>query len=145
MPNLQIPCLRNRITLPFPDICYIPSSLVVPASSKSPSTICSSTTCIIPSEPSSTSASVDDANAIGYTKGLSCKLQGLTLDVIQGCEMIKLITSLLANARSDKVEYDIVFEKISTMVALTCSSGIPKRCGKQTQCNNAPAYTPQYN
>ena len=48
----------------------------------------------------------------GYTKGLSCKLQGSTLDVIQGYEMIKIIRSVLANARSDEVEYDVVFEKM---------------------------------
>ncbi|KAL5517379.1 hypothetical protein EMCRGX_G002918 [Ephydatia muelleri] len=44
----------------------------------------------------------DAETVVGSELGLSCKLQGLTLDVIQGCEMIKLITSLLANARSDK-------------------------------------------
>ena len=82
----------------------------------------------------------------GYTKGLSCKLQGSTLDVIQGYEMKKIIRSVLANARSDEVEYDVVFEKMSTMVAMTNSDAvleIPRRCGKQSQRNNAPADTPK--
>ena len=82
----------------------------------------------------------------GYTKGLSCKLQGSTLDVIQGYEKIKLIRSVLANARSDEVEYDVMFEKMSTMVAMTNSDAvleIPRRCGKQSQRNNEPADTPK--
>ena len=60
--------------------------------------------------------------------------------------MIKLITSVLANARSDEAEYDAVFEKMSTMVALTNNDAvleIPRQCGKQSQRNNAPADTPK--
>ena len=85
-------------------------------------------------------------NFFGYTKGLSCKLQGSTLDVIQGYEMIKLIASVLANARSDEAEYNVVFETMPTMVALTDSDAvleIPRRCGMQSQRNNAPADTPK--
>ena len=60
--------------------------------------------------------------------------------------MIKLTSSVLANARSDEAEYNVVFEKMSTMVAMTNSDAvleIPRRCGKQSQRNNAPADTPK--
>ena len=61
--------------------------------------------------------------------------------------MIKVITSVLANARSDEAEYNVVSGEMSTMVALTNSDAvleIPRRCGKQSQRNNAPANTPKH-
>ena len=38
--------------------------------------------------------------------------------------MIKLITFVLANARSDEAQYNVVLEKMSTMVALTNSDAV---------------------
>ena len=49
----------------------------------------------------------------GYTKGLSCKLQGAALDIVKGYEMV---TNVLMHARQNEQEYDVVFDKMIAMV-----------------------------
>ena len=82
----------------------------------------------------------------GYTKGLSTKLQGSALDVVEGYEMVELLKTVLSNSRHDEAEYDRVFARMVNMNELTGSNGvleIPRRCGRQTQRNNVPAETPK--
>src|SRR5688572_19482417 len=50
-----------------------------------------------------------------YVKGLSAKLQGSTLDVIQGYEMVTSDRAALNNARQDDSEWEHVFEKATKM------------------------------
>ena len=40
----------------------------------------------------------------GYTKGLSCKLQGAALDIVKGYEMVTNVTSVLMHARQNEQE-----------------------------------------
>ena len=82
----------------------------------------------------------------GYTKGLSTKLQGSALDVVEGYGMVELLKTVLSNSRRDEAEYDRVFARMVNMIELTGSSGvleIPRCCGRQTQCNNVPGETPK--
>ena len=46
-----------------------------------------------------------------YIKGLSTKLQGSTLDVIQGYDMVTNVTEVLNSARVDDKEWAEVFQK----------------------------------
>src|SRR5688572_10260807 len=48
----------------------------------------------------------------GYVKGLSAKLQGSTLDVIQGYEMVTSVRAALNNARQDDSEWEHVSRKL---------------------------------
>ena len=52
----------------------------------------------------------------GYTKGLSCKLQGASLDIVKGYEMVTNVTSVFMHARQNEQEYDVVFDKMIAMV-----------------------------
>ena len=49
----------------------------------------------------------------GYIKGLSTKLQGSTLDVIQGYEMVSSVIEVLKSARVCENEWAGVFQKSS--------------------------------
>ena len=51
----------------------------------------------------------------GYIKGLSTKLQGSTLDVIQGYEMVSSVIEVLKSARVCENEWAGVFQKSSEM------------------------------
>ena len=53
----------------------------------------------------------DCLHFFGYTKGLSCKLQGAALDIVQGYEMVTNITSVLIHAQQNEQEYNVVFDK----------------------------------
>ena len=80
----------------------------------------------------------------GYTKGLSCKLQGAALDIVKGYEMVTNVTSVLMHARQNEQEYDAVFDKMIAMVDVIgngSSLEIPRHCGRQTQRSNIPAET----
>ena len=82
----------------------------------------------------------------GYTKGLSCKLQGASLDIVKGYEMVTNVTSVLMHARQNEQEYDVVFDKMIAMVDVIgngSSLEISRRCGRQTQRSNIPAETPK--
>jgi hypothetical protein len=80
----------------------------------------------------------------GYVKGLSAKLQGSTLDVIQGYEMVTSVRAALNNARQDDSEWEHVFQK-ATKMAETAGAGpitAPRICSKQIHRSNTPAATP---
>ena len=82
----------------------------------------------------------------GYTKGLSCKLQGAALDIVKGYKMVTNVKSVLMHARQNEQEYDVVFDKMIAMVDVIgngSSHEIPRHCGRQTQCSNIPAEPPK--
>ena len=54
----------------------------------------------------------------GYIKGLSKKLQGSALDVLQGYIMTENVKLALVDARTSDTEYDAVYSKASRMAAL---------------------------
>ena len=67
----------------------------------------------------------------GYTKGLSCKLQGASLDIVKGYEMVTHATSVLMHARQNEQEYDVVFDNMIAMVDVIgngSSLEISRRC-----------------
>ncbi|XP_071123548.1 52 kDa repressor of the inhibitor of the protein kinase-like [Mytilus edulis] len=81
----------------------------------------------------------------GYLNGLSRKLQGTALDLLQGYSMVDNIKSVLISARGNDAEYDNVYQKAEQMAEVADTEpGIPRRCGRQTQRSNAPGDTPQF-
>ena len=60
----------------------------------------------------------------GYLSGLSKKLQGTSLDILQGHRMISDIRETISKTRSDESEFDKVFEDMEQMAVL---SGVPFR------------------
>ena len=52
----------------------------------------------------------------GYTKGLSTKLQGSALDVVEEYGMVELLKTVLSNSRDDEAEYDRVFARMTNMI-----------------------------
>ena len=81
----------------------------------------------------------------GYTKGLRQKLQGSTLDIVQGYSEISNIKSVFLHAREDEEEYEQVYKNMTNMAEMANMSGlqIPRRCGRQTQRNNVPSNSPK--
>ncbi|CAC5396466.1 unnamed protein product [Mytilus coruscus] len=77
-------------------------------------------------------------NFFGYVSGLSRKLQGSTLDIVEGYKMIDTVKSLVKSTREDEKEFDTVFEKSTIMAEVADIGGIkaPRRCGRQTQRSN---------
>ncbi len=47
----------------------------------------------------------------GYIRGFSIKLQGSTLDILQGYNMAENVKMVLSDARKNDTEYDGVFSK----------------------------------
>ena len=82
-----------------------------------------------------------------YSKGLSTKLQGSSLDVVEAFDMVNHMKSLLTNIRSDESrrDYNEVYLNMLKMAqkANTNELEIPRRCGRQTQRNNVQAETPK--
>ncbi|CAC5365485.1 unnamed protein product [Mytilus coruscus] len=80
-------------------------------------------------------------NFFGYVSGLSRKLQGSTLDIVEGYKMIDTVKSLVKSTRDDEKEFDTVFEKSTIMAEVADIGGIKilRRCGRQTQLSNVPA------
>lgn len=80
-------------------------------------------------------------NFFGYVTGLSRKLQGSTLDIVEGYKMIDTVKTLVKSTRDDETEFDTVFEKATAMAEVADIGGIkaPRRCGRQTQRSNVPA------
>ncbi|XP_063435948.1 52 kDa repressor of the inhibitor of the protein kinase-like [Mytilus trossulus] len=80
-------------------------------------------------------------NFFGYVTGLSRKLQGSTLDIVEGYKMIDTVKALVKSTRDDETEFDNVFEKATAMAEVADIGGIkaPRRCGRQTQRSNVPA------
>ena len=81
----------------------------------------------------------------GYIRGLSSKLQGSTLDIVQGFEMVTHVQTLLTSFRTDDIELDNVYTRMSKMAEVANLAALepPRRCGRQTQRSNVPAETPQ--
>ncbi len=78
----------------------------------------------------------------GYFKGLTTKLQGSTLDIIQGYEMVDNVKSLMSTIRTEESEYEDIFLKIEQMAKIGNVSLIPpRRCSTQMHRNNVPADT----
>lgn len=50
-------------------------------------------------------------HSFGYVKGLSRKLQGSALDVLQGYNMTGNVKMALNDARTSDAEYDVVYTK----------------------------------
>ncbi|XP_071177886.1 52 kDa repressor of the inhibitor of the protein kinase-like [Mytilus edulis] len=80
----------------------------------------------------------------GYLNGLSRKLQGTALDLLQGYSMVDNIKNVLISARGNDAEYDNVYQKAEQMAEIADTElVIPRRCGRQTQRSNVPGDTPQ--
>ncbi|CAG2195052.1 unnamed protein product [Mytilus edulis] len=80
----------------------------------------------------------------GYLNGLSRKLQGTALDLLQGYSMVDNIKNVLISARGNDAEYDNVYQKAEQMAEVADTElVIPRRCGRQTQRSNVPGDTPQ--
>ncbi|XP_052804678.1 52 kDa repressor of the inhibitor of the protein kinase-like [Mya arenaria] len=75
----------------------------------------------------------------GYVIGISSKLQGTSLDIIQAYEMVTHVKTSVSEARN--ADYKDVYTKASTMAqkAGLDSLQMPRRCGRQTQRSNVPA------
>lgn len=80
-----------------------------------------------------------------YIKGLSTKLQGSTLDVIQGYDMVTNVTEVLNSARVDDKEWAEVFQRATEMADKANVGPIvaPRVCSKQVYRSNTSAATPQ--
>ncbi|KAG1714588.1 repressor of the inhibitor of the protein kinase [Nymphon striatum] len=75
----------------------------------------------------------------GYVTGLSNKLQGSTLVIIEAYEMVNIVKNAVSAARNKDAE--MIFQRSSTMArkaGLDCFQ-MPRRCDRQTQRNNVPA------
>ena len=80
----------------------------------------------------------------GYIKGLSKKLQGSALDVLQGYIMTKNVKLALVDARTSDTEYDAVYSKATRMAALAeVELTMPRLCGRQTFRSNVHASNPK--
>lgn len=82
----------------------------------------------------------------GYLNGLSRKLQGTALDLLQGYSMVDNIKSVLISARGNDAEYDNVtsYQKAEQMAEVADTElVIPHHCGRQTQRSNVQGDTPQ--
>ncbi|XP_052809413.1 52 kDa repressor of the inhibitor of the protein kinase-like [Mya arenaria] len=78
-------------------------------------------------------------HTFGYVIGISSKLQGTSLDIIQAYEMVTHVKTSVSEARN--TDYKDVYTKASTMAqkAGLDSLQMPRRCGRQTQRSNVPA------
>jgi len=74
----------------------------------------------------------------GFTKGLSTKLQGSSLDIIEAYKMVNTVISLLIEIREQEDDFTNLYNKMTSMAE---SVGVgplqrPRRCEKQTHRNN---------
>jgi hypothetical protein len=75
-----------------------------------------------------------------YTKGLSTKLQGRVLDVVEGYQMVQTVLTLFRDIRSTDGEFENIFLNAEQMAQSTGSViELPRRCPKQAHRNNVPA------
>ena len=77
-------------------------------------------------------------NFFGYVKGLSSKLQGPSLDIVEGYKMIDSVKAVIESTREDETEFDALYEKANAMADIGNIS-MPRRYARQTQRNNIPA------
>lgn len=81
----------------------------------------------------------------GYVKGISRKLQGSTVDIVQGYRMVECVRTIITSTRNDEDVYNSVFEESTKLSAINGleNLSIPRRCGRQTQRNNVPSDNPE--
>lgn len=80
----------------------------------------------------------------GYFSGLSKKLQGSSLDGLQGYKMVELVKDTLLSARSNDTGYNMVFDKAESMAEIgNVVIALPRRCGRQTERSNVSGDTPK--
>ncbi|CAG2256174.1 unnamed protein product [Mytilus edulis] len=84
-------------------------------------------------------------NCMAFTRGLSTKLQGRTLDIVAAYKSVSVVKEALTDVRKtiDErfSEWFAETEELAKTVAVEPS--IPRRCGRQTQRENCPADTPE--
>ena len=75
----------------------------------------------------------------GYVTGLSGKLQGPTLEIIEAYEMVDTVKNAVSAAKNNDAEMKFQESyKMAQKSGLDCLQ-MPRRCGRQTQRNNVPA------
>lgn len=80
----------------------------------------------------------------GYFSGLSKKLQGSSLDVLQGYKMVELVKDTLLSARSNDTGYTMVFDKAENMAEIgNVVIALPRCRGRQTERIYVPGDTPK--
>ena len=81
----------------------------------------------------------------GYTKALSCLLQGSSQDVLTAYKEVEVVKDVLKKIRENvEKEFETVYKSISKTISLHDKNelSIP-RCGRQTFRSNVEADTPQ--
>lgn len=80
---------------------------------------------------------------MAYTRGLSTKLQGRTLDIVAAYKSVSIVKEVLNDVRANIderfSEWFMEAEELAKTVDVTPS--ISRRCGRQTQRENCPAET----
>ena len=82
----------------------------------------------------------------GYTKALSCLLQGSSQDVLTAYKEVEVVKDVLKKIREDvEKEFETVYKSMSKTISLHDKNelSIPRRCGRQTFRSNVEADTPQ--
>ncbi|WAR18852.1 hypothetical protein MAR_000690 [Mya arenaria] len=81
----------------------------------------------------------------GYFSGLSKKLQGSSIDIIQAYDLVENVKELVDQARNDESIYDKVFDRATQMgnSANLPSLQPPRQCSCQTQRSNVPSTCPK--
>ena len=84
-------------------------------------------------------------HVFAYTKGLSQLLQGSTEDVVRAHSKVKAVHKVLDGLRKkENTEYAKIFKVTQEMAEMAGTTmSIPRRCGRQTRCNNMPRETPE--
>ena len=79
----------------------------------------------------------------GFIKGISSKLQGTGMDIIQAFQIVQTVRTVLSNVRDQ--EFDEIYVKIENMAknSQLLALSIPRRCAKQTHRNKVEADTQQ--
>ena len=98
------------------------------------------------SSPSFIAAFKVNHHMFGYTKPLSCLLQGSTLDVIAAYSDIHTVKKILLDIRKEpEKEFKQIFESMIAMSEMGSSAGmpVPRTCGRQTTRSNVEASTPE--
>ena len=82
----------------------------------------------------------------GYTKGLSCLLQGSTLDILAAYKELEIVKDVIKGVRQNaEKEFEEAYGSMCKMVKLHDRDelSIPRRCSRQTLHSNVEADTPQ--
>ena len=79
----------------------------------------------------------------GYTKPLSCLLQGTAMDVITAYNEIKTIKKVYSDMRADpRKEFEPIYKAMCDMAG-ECGITVSRICGRQTSRSNVEASTPE--